>query len=622
MSNLGALYSWDLPIDRNLLERLRCKMSRPNNVSGWWINGVVGLAATNWQTSTTSKHWPFPWESATYQIAADAHLDYRMDLLTRLAPQKIFLEGRSDSELIVASYVRWGEACVKYLEGDYAFILWDAEQQRLFGARSMVGLRPFVYHVTPQRFLCASDPAHLFEDPTVSRTLNDRWIAFWLTQGQGHWDGTIYRDIHVLAPGHLLIVDRTGMKIKPFWQPPARPHASSFRQEEYTEHFRELLTGAVQTRLRGHQRLYFDLSGGLDSSSLVSLAAQRWQQEEKSYPLNCFHAVSDGSLPFIQAVAEKYPGIHVDTVPFHEHLYFDGAFDPAPWMALPCRPTLILASFYRELWARAAQRGAQVHIRGDFGDELLGASLDYLKIYWKEHRVGKLISEIQCWHRVSGFSSRAILEQWVLHPRLEQWNETRHIRKEQTPSWLRRTVLQQSRERLQQDERYFRARYSDPYGREIMRWAYFHVDYSIQASVAREMADLETREPFTDLRLIEFLLSTPPQSQIRPDQRKFLLREAMQGILPEMIRQRKGKGRAYRLYFQGIKKHREQLRQAIAQMPELLTPYINQASLLNAIDCIALGGQANVPALSGALALVLWAHRLPWANGHLPILPE
>lgn len=189
------------------------------------VEGSVGLVTTSWQTRPTPKQ-RFQLHAEIYWIAADVRLEYRTDLLTKFDEQKRALEDASDAELLVASYAQWGETCVKHLEGDYAFVLWDRNRQRLFGARSVMGLCPLVYHVNPQRFLCASDPAYLFEDPGVSHELNAAWVAFWLTQGQGHWDGTAYRDIQVLAPGHLLIVNRTEVKIKPFWQSPARLHTS------------------------------------------------------------------------------------------------------------------------------------------------------------------------------------------------------------------------------------------------------------------------------------------------------------------------------------------------------------------------------------------------------------
>jgi len=176
--------------------------------------------------------------------------------------------------------------------------------------------------------------------------------------------------------------------------------------------------------------------------------------------------------------------IEVYTLSFQEHLYFDGAFDPCPWMALPCRPTLLLASFYRKLWTIAAELDTQVHVRGDFGDELLGASLDYLLAYWKEHRVGKLLGEIRQWHQVHGIMPGTLLEQWVIRPGLLRWSQKHSSQQINSIPWLRSQVQQMSRERIMNDEAYFRILCPDPFARELVQWMYFHTDYSIQGSVA------------------------------------------------------------------------------------------------------------------------------------------
>jgi asparagine synthase (glutamine-hydrolysing) len=147
---------------------------------------------------------------------------------------------------------------------------------------------------------------------------------------------------------------------------------------------------------------------------------------------------------------------------------------------------------------------------------------------------------------------------------------------------------------------------------------YFHTDYTIQGDVALKMAGIETREPYADLRLITLLLSLSPQQHLRPFPRKFLLREAMQEVLPEQVRTRTGKGRAYRFYFQSVSRYQEQLRRVVAHMPELLRPYLDPLPLLAAIDHVAQGGSVQGVAFSAALALILWAHRLPWADGIFP----
>lgn len=313
-----------------------------------------------------------------------------------------------------------------------------------------MGLRPFVYALFPRRrFLCASEPGQLLEDEQLSHDLNPSWVAYWLTHAQGHWRGTIYREIESLPPGHLITVDASGVQVRPFWQPPGHrtPVAAA------AETFRECLTDAVRTRLAGAQRVFFDLSGGLDSSSLVSIAGSLWEQEGMPYSLDCFHAESSGASPYIEAVEAQYPMTRVHRLSWASHLPFEGAFDPLPWVALPCRPTLLLASFYREQWQIANALGAQAHIRSDFGDELLGASLDYLGTLFRERQLGALMRELMRWQHVCGLAPLELLEQWVIHPSLSRWR-----RAESSPAlaWIRPEMVRLSREWEEQDTHYFR----------------------------------------------------------------------------------------------------------------------------------------------------------------------
>jgi asparagine synthase (glutamine-hydrolysing) len=179
VGGIAALYTWDAPVDLMLLARLERAMSHRGSVADQWSDGPVGLAMRDWESVEQTGML----QGRECWIAADARLDYRTDLVPKLAPHtREELAHASDARLIGLSYLLWGEACVQRLEGDYAFILWDGTQQRLFGARSPVGLRPFVYALFPhRRFLCASEPEQLLEDEQLSRDLNPSWVAYWLT---------------------------------------------------------------------------------------------------------------------------------------------------------------------------------------------------------------------------------------------------------------------------------------------------------------------------------------------------------------------------------------------------------------------------------------------------------
>lgn len=629
MSGVGAVYSWDrYPCEVDIVKQMAHNLSHRGNATGWWVDGSVGLAASEWRDVVSGEQekqptLPYYWSAGNCWVAEDARLDNRADLLVQLHARSIEIQTGTEAEYIAAAYTLWGTNCGQHLLGDFAFVLWDSNRQHLFAACSPSGLRPLVYHIQGHRLLCASEPRQLFTDVSVSRELNDSWISFWLCQSEDHWETTIYRSIQRLIPGHWLIANAQGVKISSFWKPIQHTGILYTSQEDYIQHFQTLFAKAVQDRLLSNRPLYFDLSGGLDSSSIVAMAARIGEQAGKKEQLHCFHAYDDTSTSsdprqYVRAMTEMYREVTVHTVPFREHLYLDGAFDPAPWMDVPCKPTLILASFYRQQWSIASQLQARVHLRGDFGDELLAATPGYLTDCWNEHRYFTLARELRRWKQWCGLSSMSLLEQWVVSPTLlrrEKNNPIREVSRQVT--WLRPDVNLRAEARLREDEAYFRKVCPNPFARELFRWMRFHCKYTTQADVALRVAGLETREPFADMRLIEFLLATPPQLQIRPFPRKYLLREAMRGILPEVIRTRTDKGQAYRLYFRGVAKHRLQLRELVIHMPEMLAPYIDKAALLTTIDRIALGDQVNVPAFSGTIALLLWSHRLPWAGGKL-----
>ena len=313
-------------------------------------------------------------------------------------------------------------------------------------------------------------------------------------------------------------------------------------------------------------------------------------------------------------VAERY-GVNLQRLSYDTLPAFDGAFAPRPWTSTPTIPTLFLTKVYQKQWQIAQNLGARVHLRGDFGDQLFCASLRYLTTYWDEHHQDEFWREARTWERVHGMDPDDLFATWVLKPH----SHRRRLRLERShmAPWIKSWMWKRRSELLQQDEIYFREQCPDPLARQLFRWMRYHKDYVSMQEDGIVAAGLETREPYTDLRLIEFVLATPPHYQIRPDQRKFLLWASMEGLLPEPVRQRKDKGRVSRVLFRGVANHRDALREYILHMPELLSPYIDAELLAASLDRVALGDDVHQPTFFSVLALVLWAHRLPWAGGRL-----
>ncbi len=387
MSGMCAIYPrCDTPVNKELLRNMARAMSHRGSVIGFCCFEKIGLGVADWhETDKTAREVrPFHWSPDGYWVAADVRLDNRAHLTHTIEAHGILLEVGSDAELIAAAYSLWGENCVDQLMGDFAFVLWDARQRRMIGVRSPSGLRPFFYHLDDRRLLCASEPRQLLEDHTVSRHLNDAWISIWLTQGKGHWDKTIYRDIQELLPGHYLIADRQRIRVVRFWKATPREMLKYKKQEEYSEHFRSLFFEAVRDRLNSDRPLLFDLSGGLDSSSIVCAAAEIWKQEGKSYPIYCFHIYSDqytdvDEREYAQLVVRKYPMIEMIYTSRDENLAFDGAFNSRSWLSVPTIPPLVFPQIRNKHWRIASELGARGYLPGCFGDHLMCADTSYLR---------------------------------------------------------------------------------------------------------------------------------------------------------------------------------------------------------------------------------------------------
>jgi asparagine synthase (glutamine-hydrolysing) len=623
MSGFCAFYCLDgAPCDPDLLARMRHSLAVRGEITGSWSEGPVGLAMTAWRPQRNQAHdeaiLPYRWYAGAPVIAADIRLDQRAALLQKFTANGVFPDEEDDLALLATAYDLWGERCVEHLQGDFAFVVWDASRRRLFGARSPLGLRPFVYHANAQRFLCASEPRQLLVDPTIARDLDERWIAVWLTEGLDAWNATAFREIQELVPGHTICIDEQGVKVTPFWSPfPRKPLCLSSPQA-YVEQFRELLFAVVRDHLRSADPVLIDLSGGLDSSSLVCLARMLAPDDPVIPPLVALHVSSHryqevDDRVYAQAVAQE-AGAALHPLCYEDFPVLDGAFDARRWTSTPTIPTVFLTKLYQEYWQIAQEIGARGHVRGDFGDQLFSASLSYLTTLWEEQRHDAFWREVSLWQSIHGIDREELFAACVLKPQLQR-SRTQPPRSERAP-WVKPWVWKLSAELLEADDAFFRQACPDPLARHLFRWIRYHKAYvSMQEEIVA--AGLETREPYTDLRLIDFVLATPPQYQIRADRRKFLLWASMDGLLPEVVRQRKEKGRISRLLFRGVAQHQRILRELIHEMPAILLPYLDTERLARSVDQVALGATVDQPTFFSALALVVWAHRLPWAGGTL-----
>lgn len=209
--------------------------------------------------------------TAGHMLAWDGRLDNRTELISQL---RDYLDRHAtDVEIVTASYLRWGIDFLSRLIGDFAISLWEPATGTLLLARDAFGTRPLYYEVSSKRIGWSSDLASLLDNATGPLAIDREYIAGYLSAAP-ELDRTACKNIHSVPPGFAVAFRDDRITKREFWRPDSRQQIRYRRDSDYEEHFRELFRDAVGCRLRSDGPVWAELSGGLDSSSIVCMADQ------------------------------------------------------------------------------------------------------------------------------------------------------------------------------------------------------------------------------------------------------------------------------------------------------------------------------------------------------------
>ena len=222
-----------------------------------------------------------------FAVAADARLDDRGALCDALGVPHAERAGLDDADILARAWARWGRDCPDHLLGDYAFAVWDRRARTLFCARDPVGARPFYYAETTHGFVFASAVEAVLAAPGVDDRLDESTVATWLVRRNPLSNTrTFFAMVRKLPPGHALTVAGAAPpRLHRHWRPERAPRAGRASDDAYADEFLDLYARAVRDRLRGPDPVGAHLSGGLDSSTMVVLAARELRREGRPPPL-------------------------------------------------------------------------------------------------------------------------------------------------------------------------------------------------------------------------------------------------------------------------------------------------------------------------------------------------
>lgn len=523
------------PIELELLRSLTGFLRyRGPDASAIWSDGPIGMGHALLRTTLESKAERQPASlDGRYWIAADARLDRREELIEELQRAKREVPSNApDSELILHAYARWGTPCVDHLRGDFSFALWDASHRQLFCARDHFGIKPFYYARVGEIFLFSNTLNCIRMHPRVSNELNDAAIGDFLLFGLNYDNATTsFRDIDRLPPAHSLSVSSRGVQIRRYWAPPTDGRIRYAKPEEYVENFLEILKASVADRIRS-DRVGILLSGGLDSSSVAAVAKEVSGRNSKATEIRGFTYVYESLIPdeegeYARAVGE-FLRIPIKFIAFDEVQLFERWEDPELSGPEPLEDPFLagISDAYRNIAA-----DCRVLLSGEGGDDLMDFQMwPHVRDLRRRGELRQLVADVANYLWIRPFPWRGIRARAL---RLVGRDPEEPV----YPQWLApefsRNANLAARWKLQSElPKSWVAHPIHPRGHGCLSlplWT--HVFEQDDPGASRCL--VETRYPFLDLRMVNYLLALPPFPWCY---KKMVVREAMTGRLPERVR--------------------------------------------------------------------------------------
>ena len=244
---------------------------RGPNDHGYFVNGCVGLGHRRLSIiDLNGGRQPIFNEDGSAAIIFNGEIYNYRDLAREMATAGHVFKTRSDTETILHTYEHYGLDCVQHLRGMFAFAIWDQSKRRLLLARDRLGIKPLYYYRNNRFLAFASEIKALLELPSVPREVDAEALDMYLTLRYVPGPRTMFKDIFRLQPGHILVVDEAGVRIRKYWDidyPETEPRSP----ESLLTRFNDLLEESVRLRLMAEVPLGIFLSGGLDSSTILAM---------------------------------------------------------------------------------------------------------------------------------------------------------------------------------------------------------------------------------------------------------------------------------------------------------------------------------------------------------------
>jgi asparagine synthase (glutamine-hydrolysing) len=543
----------------------------------------------------TGGHQPMTNETGSIWITYNGEVFNHQDLRPALIEAGHQYVSRCDTETILHAYEEYGPDCVSHFRGMFAFAIWDGSKRRLFCARDRLGIKPLYYYWDGKLFAFASEIKALLEHPAISAEFDESVIGEYLGFGYISDDRTFFRGIRKLMPGHHLQLDfRAGTRepvIERYWEVPEpgenRGQVACASEQDWIRETRRRLEETVRMRLMSDVPLGMFLSGGIDSAAIAALIKRNADGPVKTFSVG-YREAQFSELSLAQETARTIGTDHHEvTIGMEE--FFD-ALPQMVWhedepIAWPSSVSLFFVS-------KLAATEVKVVLTGEGSDELFGG--------YERYRWNLLNQKYAGMYRVIPGPLRA----WIRNTVATNNLLSASVRRKLGHTFVGRdnsleslfldnfycAFSQPDQERLLQCGdgpvyRNYMSRWnSRPSASPLARMLYsdqktYLVELLMKQDQMSMACSIESRVPFLDHQFVEFATSIPDKLKIRGATQKYVLKRAVEDLLPPEIIYRKKMGFPTPLRAWLMDQRAEPLLAALRSRDGLLANYVDQAEL-------------------------------------------
>jgi asparagine synthase (glutamine-hydrolysing) len=525
------------PVTEESIRRMmKMQKHRGPDDEGLFIKDNVGLGFVRLSIIDLSPkgHQPMFSEDERYIIVYNGEIYNFIEIREILSSKGYNFNSASDTEVLLNSYIEWGEDCLNLLNGMFSFVIYDSLSKKIFAARDRFGVKPFYYFLDKEKFIFGSEIPAVISAEGIVRLPNNSVIFSYLAYNKTDFDEqTFFKNVFKLLHGHKVRIDLvTNTTLITKWYILKQRIGNPFKNKD---EYLELFTDAIRLRLRSDVPVSLSLSGGLDSSSILSVLMQRFNKTD----VNTFSAIYGENIEcdeseYINLYQEKIPKMFF-VYPKAETLFME--LDEFVGTQIePVQSTSIYAQY--KIMNLIHQNSIKVVLSGQGADEQLGGYLYFFGYYFKElirdFKFFTLFSENS--HYIRNHKSN-IAYKYLLFSSLPLQIQNRlaiakakYLDKEFSSS-----VKAESNKLM------------NIYSSGDLKDSFLdHFEYKLEHLLKWDDINsmhfsVETRVPFLDYRMVEKTLSMDSNRIINGGTTKYILRQAMHNILPEKIVKRQSK---------------------------------------------------------------------------------